>query len=196
MAENPQLAVPTQDSLTTNGHLMGKRPAISFARNVERFSKTHPPGLAPAVCDTPPVRTYGDCAMSSDRRILPRFTIRLVLLIVCFTISACAAVEPTVDTSTNQRAESEAIANELRASAEGGDAAAQNKLGLLYYEGTGVPQNYLQANHWFEEAAKQGHTGDHRHPMERIIAGIQILNIGTRDIALEHVQFKCDRASS
>src|SRR5262249_25150285 len=129
MAENPQLAVPTQDSLTTNGHLMGKRPAISFARNVERFSKTHPPGLAPAVCDTPPVRTDGDCAMSSDRRILPRFTIPLVLSIVCFTISTCADVEPTVDPSKVKRAEDEATVNKLRTSAEGGDASAQNQLG-------------------------------------------------------------------
>ena len=96
--------------------------------------------------------------MSRDRRILPRFTIPLVLLIVCFTISACADVELTVDPSMNKRAEDEAIAK-LRTSAEGGDASAQNKLGLLYYEGTGVPQDYRQAKQSFEEAAKQGHTG-------------------------------------
>ena len=96
--------------------------------------------------------------MSSDRRILPGFTIPLVLLIVCFTISACADVELTVDPSMNKRAEDEAIAK-LRTSAEGGNASAQNQLGLLYYEGTGVPQDYRQAKQWFEEAAKQGHTG-------------------------------------
>ena len=95
--------------------------------------------------------------MSSDRRISPRFTIPLVLLIVCFTISACAAVELTVDPSMNKRAEDEATANDLRKSAEGGDASAQNQLGLLYYEGTGVPQNYQQAKQWFEEGAKQRH---------------------------------------
>jgi len=57
------------------------------------------------------------------------------------------------------RAESEATAKELRKSAEGGDASAQNKLGLLYYEGKGVPQDYRQAKQLFEEAAKQGHAG-------------------------------------
>jgi TPR repeat protein len=44
-------------------------------------------------------------------------------------------------------------------SAEGGDASAHNKLGLLYYEGKGVPQDYRLAKQWFEEAAKQGHAG-------------------------------------
>jgi len=97
--------------------------------------------------------------MRSDRPEPPGFIMALVLSIMLLISSACAAVESTVDTSTNQRAESEAIANELRASAEGGDASAQNQLGLLYYEGTGVPQNYLQAKQWFEEAAKQGHAG-------------------------------------
>ena len=82
-----------------------------------------------------------------------------VLSIVCFTISACADSKPAVDTSTNMRAEYEATAKELRKSAEGGDASAQNKLGLLYYEGKGVPQDYRQAKQWFEEAAKQGHAG-------------------------------------
>src|SRR5262252_432525 len=81
----------------------------------------------------------------------------LVLSIMFLIISACADVEPTVDPSMNIRAEDKAAANELRRSAEGGDASAQNKLGLLYYEGKGVPQNYLQAKRWFEEGAKQGH---------------------------------------
>ena len=97
--------------------------------------------------------------MSRDRPVSSRFNISLVLSIVCLTISACADSKPAVDTSTNMRAEYEAVANELRTSAEGGDASAQNKLGLLYYEGKGVPQDYRRAKHWFEEAAKQGHAG-------------------------------------
>jgi uncharacterized protein len=97
--------------------------------------------------------------MSRDRPVSSRFNIPLVLSIVCFTISACADIQPTVDTSTNRRAEYEAAAKELRKSAEGGDASAQNKLGLLYYEGKGVPRDYRQAKEWFEEAAKQGHAG-------------------------------------
>jgi TPR repeat protein len=64
-----------------------------------------------------------------------------------------------VNTSQTNRAEDEATAKELRKAAEEGDASAQNRLGLLYDEGQGVPQNYRQAKEWFEKAAKQGHVG-------------------------------------
>ena len=97
--------------------------------------------------------------MRRDRPVSSRFNIPLVLSIVCFTISACAESKPAVDPSMNMRAEYEATAKELRKAAEGGDAAAQNNLGLLYYEGKGVPQDYRQAKQWFEEGAKQGHAG-------------------------------------
>ena len=41
--------------------------------------------------------------------------------------------------------------------AEQGGAAAQFNLGLLYYDGHGVPQNYAEARRWFERAANQGY---------------------------------------
>jgi uncharacterized protein len=97
--------------------------------------------------------------MISDQFMSPRFTIALALSVVCLTISACADNKPAVDTSTNKRAEYEATVKELRKSAEAGDASAQNRLGLLYEVGAGVPQNYGQAREWFEKAAKQGHAG-------------------------------------
>ena len=82
----------------------------------------------------------------------------LVLSILFLISSACADVEPPVDPSMSVPAEDEVLAK-LRTSAEGGDAAAQNKLGVLYYEGKRVPQDYRQAKQWFEEGAKQGHAG-------------------------------------
>jgi TPR repeat protein len=88
-----------------------------------------------------------------------RFNIPLVLSIVCLTMSACADNMPVADPSANQQAQYEATANELRKSAKAGDASAQNRLGLLYCEGKGVPQNYRQGKQWFEEAAKHGHSG-------------------------------------
>ena len=97
--------------------------------------------------------------MSSDQPISPRFNIALVLAIVYLTSSACADIEPAVDTSKNNRAEYEATSKALRKSAEEGDASAQFRLGQLYDEGTGVPQDYGQAKEWFEKAAKQGHVG-------------------------------------
>ena len=39
--------------------------------------------------------------------------------------------------------------------AEQGDAAAQFNLGLLYYDGLGVPQDYVVAAEWFLKSAEQ-----------------------------------------
>jgi TPR repeat protein len=97
--------------------------------------------------------------MRSDQPLSALFNIPIVLLIVCLTISAYAGTKPAVDTAKNNSAEYEASAKELRKSAEAGDASAQNALGLLYYEGKGVPKNYGLAKEWFEKAAKQGRAG-------------------------------------
>ena len=40
--------------------------------------------------------------------------------------------------------------------AEAGDADAQAKLGLMYYNGQGMPQDYGQAVRWFTKAAEAG----------------------------------------
>jgi len=50
----------------------------------------------------------------------------------------------------------------IRASAEGGDATAQNLLGTLLAQGTGVDADPRQALRWFREAAKRG-DGDAQH---------------------------------
>lgn len=97
--------------------------------------------------------------MNSHQPISSRFIIALLLSILCLTSSACADIKPPVDPSKNTRAEYEATAKALLKSAEAGDASAQNKLGLLYNEGAGVPQDYRQAKEWYEKAAKQGHAG-------------------------------------
>ena len=86
--------------------------------------------------------------------------------------------------------EGSATANYLRKLAEAGDASAQNKLGLLYYDGKGVPQNYGQAKEWFEKAAKQGH-------VERPLDAASLNEQGT----VERVSFgdttkeRCERLS-
>lgn len=41
--------------------------------------------------------------------------------------------------------------------AQAGNAAAQFNLGLLYYDGRGLPQNYSEAAKWFERSANQGY---------------------------------------
>jgi TPR repeat protein len=44
----------------------------------------------------------------------------------------------------------------LRPLAEEGNAAAQEKLGVMYYNGKGVPQDNAQAVVWWRKAAEQG----------------------------------------
>ena len=48
--------------------------------------------------------------------------------------------------------------NELRPLAAEGDADAQFKLGSLYYQGFGVPQDFKEAIAWLRKAAEQNHT--------------------------------------
>ena len=43
-----------------------------------------------------------------------------------------------------------------RLAAEQGLAEAQNKLGALYGDGKGVPQDYTEAAKWYRLAAEQG----------------------------------------
>ena len=40
--------------------------------------------------------------------------------------------------------------------ANGGNAHAQFALGVMYYEGEGVPKDYSQAENWYRKAAEQG----------------------------------------
>ena len=43
----------------------------------------------------------------------------------------------------------------VRASAEQGDASAQNRLGIMYKTGRGVPQDDAEAARWYRLAAKR-----------------------------------------
>ena len=44
----------------------------------------------------------------------------------------------------------------VRKAAEQGNAIGQFNLGLMYYDGKTVPQNYPEATKWFSKAAEQG----------------------------------------
>jgi hypothetical protein len=46
----------------------------------------------------------------------------------------------------------------LKEKAAAGDTLAPLKLGLIYYRGYGVPQNYEQAAYWFHKAADAGYS--------------------------------------
>ena len=44
----------------------------------------------------------------------------------------------------------------FRLAANQGEAVALGKLGLMYYLGNGVPQDYVQAHKWFNLSAENG----------------------------------------
>ena len=100
-----------------------------------------------------------DDLMNCGVLIAARCSIPLVLTVTCLITTACAGNEPVVDAAHNESAAYEATMEKVRKSAEGGDASAQNMLGLLYYEGKGVRQDYRKAKQWFDKAVEQEHTG-------------------------------------
>src|SRR3977135_3984233 len=77
-------------------------------------------------------------------------------------LSFCALVATAADFSTGlsayQKGDYETALKEWRPLAEQGEASAQFNLGLMYYEGHGVPQQYGQAAEWFRRAANQDYT--------------------------------------
>jgi TPR repeat protein len=76
-------------------------------------------------------------------------------------LSGCTINQPTEDapSSLPSQGNSDAATISLRQAAEQGQADARNQLGVLYSEGRGVPQSYVQAKDWFQKAADQGHAG-------------------------------------
>ena len=48
-----------------------------------------------------------------------------------------------------------------RKAAEQGDATAQTALGVMYKDGRGVPQDYVQAHMWYNLAASRFPPGVH-----------------------------------
>jgi TPR repeat protein len=46
---------------------------------------------------------------------------------------------------------------EMKENAARGEASAQFNLGIMYYEGKGVKQDFSQAKLWYEKAATQGY---------------------------------------
>ncbi|HEU4504704.1 MAG TPA: tetratricopeptide repeat protein [Nitrospira sp.] len=98
--------------------------------------------------------------MNRGQLVSCRYGITLFFSILCLLVSSCAGgKQSALKTAADDLARIEQSTKELRKLAEGGDASAQNELGLLYYEGKGIPQNHRKAKEWFDKAVEQGHTG-------------------------------------
>src|SRR5437899_10137564 len=77
----------------------------------------------------------------------------IVLLVIGFGLSSAAS--NAQDAAKSQTVSTDDL-KKLTEKAEKGDASAQFSLGLIYYNGDGVPQDYSEAFKWFHEAAEQG----------------------------------------
>lgn len=90
-----------------------------------------------------------------------RVTVLLILSALFMPLSGCTINQPTEDAPSRlpSQGTSDAATISLRKAAEQGQADARNQLGVLYSEGRGVPQSYVQAKEWFQKAADQGHAG-------------------------------------
>jgi hypothetical protein len=91
---------------------------------------------------------------------MKRWQIAVALLIVICGRLAAYAQTATADARREaaeaiERQDYQAAYRALLPLADGGDAQSQRCLGVMYYEGRGVPRNYAQAVEWFRSAAAQ-----------------------------------------
>ena len=108
----------------------------------------------------------GVLAFHKETTFSAKATLSGFLVLVCLIVIGIVSAEydhsakPVVRES---QSESRGIDPALLAGAERGDAKAQSKLGDLYYNGQGVPQDYTQAADWYRKAAEQGNAAAQAH---------------------------------
>ncbi len=82
-------------------------------------------------------------------------TVVLAVVVVLVAVPACTNSKTGVD--AYEKGDYATALMEFRVLAEQGDAIAQYNLGLMYANGRGVPEDYVQAHLWVNLAAAQGH---------------------------------------
>jgi TPR repeat protein len=93
--------------------------------------------------------------MSDERPVFLRFTIALVLSILC--LAAPVRADFKAGEKAYQRGDYATALREWQPLAKQGQAVAQYNLGLLYANGQGVTKDDAQARQWYEKAALQNH---------------------------------------
>ncbi len=81
-------------------------------------------------------------------------TMTFALVVVLVVAPAWADLKAGVE--AYQRGDYATALKECRPLAEQGDAHAQNNLGVMYFLGKGVPEDFVRAHMWFNLAAAQG----------------------------------------
>ena len=111
-----------------------------------------------------------------------RIKTKLITLLVA-SIVALAAVQVVAAPASLRdaaaayvRADYAVAAQTYRLLAVQGDATAQFMLGSMYYNGQGVPQDYVRAHMWFNLSAAQGN----EKAMKDRIAGVHLEELRPR----------------
>ena len=81
----------------------------------------------------------------------------LLVAIIAVGVGSATVAGPLEDAFTAYQRQYATALRILQPRAEQGDADAQLKLGLMYADGDGVPENDVQAYKWWNLAAAQGH---------------------------------------
>ncbi len=103
--------------------------------------------------------TAGPCLETPNVAVAMRVASAILLVILLFgagTMRAVFADGLTRGTSANFKGDYVRAVRELTAAASRGNARAQGKLGFMYENGFGVPQNYAAAADLYQSAAAQG----------------------------------------
>jgi TPR repeat protein len=99
----------------------------------------------------------GSSAMGTARTVHHRFSFSIAALLCLFALAAPVAAGPWEDEKeAERRGDWVTAVTLLRPLAEGGDAAAQNSLGVAFEIGRGVPVDYAEAAKWLRKSAEQG----------------------------------------
>lgn len=85
------------------------------------------------------------------------FMMLFIVLVLCWGMTSCASSGYKKAMKNYRPDDAAAAVRELSPLAEQGDAQAQFSLGSLYYQGSGVPQDYKEAVKWLTKAAEQRH---------------------------------------
>ena len=117
-----------------------------------------------------------------------------LLVLLMFLVSAWVGAHQSQAPAQKPKAEEEALAQEaaLRADAENGNPVAQYRLGMMYYIGNVIPQDYSEAAKWFGLSAEQG------YPEAQFRYGCMIYygrGVEKRDLVQAHMWFNLAAAA-
>ena len=79
-----------------------------------------------------------------------RHAVRATVAVAALSLAVLSSLVQAQDTPSAQELA------DLRARAEAGDTSAQFRIGVMYVEGRGVPEDAVEAAAWFRLAAEQG----------------------------------------